>query len=537
MPQKKEPQTLVITEFGGPLTRRNDGDINSGLAKFNTSWGYDPFTEPGNLRWMEQPVSILSLAGANSVIGVLKPRTIDNTGYVHLFADSGGFSYYRVQVNNTSTNNANFDTASALGQLTTAPNPVRSMDAVFYGNTEKLFYGDDTGLQKINLDGSSPSVIAGANASVPRPMAVFAGKLYFGNGSTIGEIDTTELVTTGAKLSPAFPTGTVVKDLDVTPDGNYLQITSARNNPLGGFQDDPTATPAMSTESYKFLWNGSDVGATAVEKYDGIGLSANQSFGNKNYNMGYDSQGAGIYLGSDKVVSLPKNIAPHPTATFSIGNMLGFMNPEYVDGELRGSLYNYGQYDSEVPAGLFRILRHESTIRTDVKFVNAATNVSNLLYFPSYSSYSNDIAGSGKMYFTTHETSADANADSRSILWKFATVPTGVGSVVSGVYETQTQIFSKKVFPKEVRLYTNPLAADNAFEVDLIGSGGSVISGGSKRFVVGTGATVAGTDMVQYNPSTSPTYALGIRITNASVVGTRNWTLTKAEIDWEPAGK
>ena len=140
------------------------------------------------------------------------------------------------------------------------------------------------------------------------------------------------------------------------------------------------------------------------------------------------------------------------------------------------------------------------------------------------------------MYFTTHEASADANADSRSILWKFATVPTGVGSVVSGVYETQTQIFSKKVFPREVRLYTNPLAADNAFEVDLIGSGGSVISGGSKRFVVGAGIT-AGVDMIQYNPSTAPTYALGVRITNASVVGTRNWTLTKAEIDWEPAGK
>ena len=535
MPQKNEPQTLTITEFGGPLTRRNDGDINSGLAKFDTSWGYDPFTEPGNLRWMERPTSILSRAGANSIMGVLKPRTVSNQGFVYTIGD-GGSGLIRIQVNDTSTNNANFDTPSILGGFTNQPNPLRSMGMVFYGNTEKIFYGDDDGLQKINVDGSSPSVIAGANASVPRPLAVFQGKIYFGNGSTIGEIDTTELVTTGAKLSPAFPTGTVVRDLDVTPDGNYLQITSSKNNPVGGFQDDPTATPSMSTDSYKFLWNGSDTGATAVEQYDGVGLTANQSFGNKNYSLGYDSQGAAIYQGTDKVVTLPKNIAPHPTATFSIGNMLGFMNPEYVNGELRGSLYNYGAYDNETKPGLFRLLRHESAVKSDVKFVNAATNVSNLLYFPSYSTYTNDVAGAPKMYFTTHEASADGNADSRSILWRFATVPLGIGSVVGGVYETQSQMFSKKVFPKEVRLYTNPLAVDNAFEIELIGSGGSVLSGGSMGFTVGTNIT-AGEDVVKYNPATAPTYALGVRITNASVTGTRNWTGTKLEIDWEPAGK
>ena len=525
--------TLVVNNLGGPLTRKTDGDINSGLAKFDTSWGYDPYSESGNLRWMEAPTSILSLAGANSVIGVLKTRTVDNQGYVYSIDVRG---LREIQVNNTSTNNANFDSPSLVGTLTQLPNPVRSMGMVFYGSTEKIFYGDDNGLQKINFNGSSPSVIAGANVSVPRPMAVFQGKIYFGNGSTIGEIDTTELVTTGAKLSPAFPTGTVVKDLDTTPDGNYLVITSARNNPLGGFQDDPTATPSMSTDSYKFYWNGSDTAATAFEEYGGIGFTANQSFGNKNYTLGYDSQGAAIYQGQDKVVTLPKNIAPHPTATFSIGNMLGFANPEFADGVLKTAIYNYGQNDSETPTGLFRLLRQTGTVKTNVKFVNAATNVSNLLYFPSYSAYTNDIAGSGKMYFTTHEASADANADSRSILWRFFTVPTGVGSIVGGVYETQSQLFSKKVKVKEVRLYTNPLALDNAFSLDLIGSGGSVLSGGSQNFTVGTNVT-AGEDLVKYNPQTAPTYALGVRITNSSVTGVRNWTGTKLEIDWEPAGR
>ena len=537
-----EQETLTITEFGGSLTRRNNGDINSGLAKFDTSWGYNPFTKPGNLTWMEQPTSILSLAGAGSIIGIMKTRTVDNQGYVYAINAGGSGGLREILVNSPSTSNANLDSSSIVGQLAVVPNPVRSMGMVFYGSTEKIFYGDDDGLQKINFDGSSPtSIINGGVGSivsaVPRPLTTFLGKIYFGNGPNIGEIDSTELVTTGAKLSPALPVGVVVRDLDVTPDGNYLQLTASKTNPLGGFQGNPTATPAASTDSYKFLWNGIDDGATYFEEYGGLGLTASQTFGDKNYSLGYDPQGAAIYSNQQKIVSLPNNASPHPTATFSTGNMLCFMNPEYVDGELRGSLYNYGQYDAEIPVGLFRILRHESAVKTDVKFVNAATNVSNLLYFPSYSSYTNDLAGAGKIYFTTHETSADANADSRSILWRFMTVPTGTGSIVAGTYETQTQLFSKKVQPKEVRLYTDPLVSGNDFVIDLIGSGGSVISGGSQRFIVGASSIAAGTDMVQYNPATAPTYAIGARITNSSTTGVVNWTATKLEIDYTPAGK
>ncbi len=70
----------------------------------------------------------------------------------------------------------------------------------------------------------------------------------------------------------------------------------------------------------------------------------------------------------------------------------------------------------------------------------------------------------------------------------------------------------------------------------MIGSGGSVLSGGSAKFAVGTNVD-AGTDMVQFNPQSAPTYAVGIRITNASVTGVRNWTASKVEVDWEDAGK
>ena len=122
-------------------------------------------------------------------------------------------------------------------------------------------------------------------------------------------------------------------------------------------------------------------------------------------------------------------------------------------------------------------------------------------------------------------------------LYRFYTSPTGTSSIVAGVYETQTQLFSKKVAPKEVRLYTEPLVSGNDFVVDLIGSGGSVISGGSQRFIVGTSSIATGTDMVHFNPAIAPTYAIGARITNSSITGVVNWTGTKLEIDYEPSGK
>ena len=81
------------------------------------------------------------------------------------------------------------------------------------------------------------------------------------------------------------------------------------------------------------------------------------------------------------------------------------------------------------------------------------------------------------------------------------------------------------------------MVGGNDFVIDLIGSGGSVISGGSQRFQVATGSIVAGTDMVHFNPAMAPTYAVGVRITNSSVTGVANWTGRKLEVDFDPAGK
>lgn len=539
-----ENKPLVITNFGGGLTRRNVGNIDSGLTKFATSWGYDPYSKPGNLTWMEQPTSILTSAtgGTNNLVVAMKQHS---TGSVlSVYAIDGAGRLQRVRVDNSGTHIADVDSPSIVGQLTVTPSFERETGIVFYGSTEKIFYGDgNTHIQKIDFQGSNPTSILGTNSvigAVPRPMTTFQGKVYFGNGNNIGEIDSTELITTGAKLSPALPTGVVVRDLDVTPDGNYLQMTTSNNDTYESFVNIDT-TLESTVDSNKFLWNGIDMGATAVEKYGGTFLTANNSFNGKNYTFGYDQMGGTIYSDQDKKVSLPRSLSPHPTAVFSSGDTEYFMVPErdQISGKFKGALYGYGQYDDETPFGLFRFLRVDAVSggSYEVRAIPGCIPVANLLYLPDYFGYSDDIAGSGKIYFTTVENNADVSATGRiGRLWRHRIIPTGVGSVVAGVYETQTQLFSKKVEVKEIRFYTEPLVADNSFTIDLIGSGGSVMASGSKTFTVGTNIT-AGTDLVAFNPQTGPTYALGVRITNSSVTGTKNWTGLKLEIDTVPGGK
>ena len=541
-------ETLTITNLGGPLTRRNTGDIKSGLAKYNTSWGYDPFSKPGNLTWMEQPTSILTSAvgGSNNLIVAMKQRS---TGSVlTVYAIDGTNRLHAVRVDNTGTGTqvADTDSPSIVGALPISPEFTRNTGIVFYGDPEKIFYGDGDGLQKINFNGSGGTSIYGTSSvigSVPRPMTTFLGRIYFGNGNNIGEIDSTELITTGAKLSPALPIGVVARDLEVTPDGNYLQITTSNNDTFEGFVNIDT-TQEAAVDSGKYLWNGVDAGATAAGKYGGTFLTANKSFSDKNYTFGYDQRGGAIYLGQEKRVSLPRTLSPHPSAVFSSGNMNYFMAPEQEDSSdlFRGTLYGYGKYDDETPEGLFRFLRVNantaSIAGSEIRAVPGCIPVANLLYLPSFYDYSDNIAGSGKIYFTTVENDNDASTTGRvGKLWRHRIVPTGVGSVVAGVYETQTQMFSKKAKIPEVRVYTEPLIGGNDFIVDLIGSGGSVMAGGSQRFQVATGSVATGADMVHFNPAIAPTYALGVRITNSSITGVANWTANKIEVDYDLGGR
>lgn len=525
MPNK----TLTITNFQGRLTRYNNGDINSGYAKYDTTFGNDPFTRPGNLTWFEQPSSVLTLTGINGPIIAMKQRVETAFSYAYSFAKNGNL--YKVLSDN--------DTSSIIGALSESPSTTRGADMVFYGATEKIFYADDTTIQKINFDGSGGASIFGVSSitsGVPRPLTVFLGKIYYGNGNNIGEIDSTETIITGSKLNPALPSGTYIRDIDVTPDGNYLQIIATKTNPNGGFTA-PELVPGAGTESYKYFWNGIDKGYASYETFGGIGLTANTVFGDKNYSLGYDTAGAAIYSGSQKIISLPRITSPYPNATFSISNMFGFIASEYElsSSLVKATIFNYGQYNDEISSGLYRPLRLTAPVRTDIIATPGCLSMSNLLYFPAAYSYADNIARPSKLYFTTSEASDTTEANNIERLWKFSMFPTGASSAIGGTYETQTQLFSKKVKVNEVRIYGEPWVANNSFRVGVIGSNGSSIVGSSKLFETGDSSTLTiGNDYAWYTPTIQPTYALGMQITN---VGSANHTINKIEVDYIEAGK
>ena len=529
--------TIEINNLGGPLTQRHNGDINSGMAIYDTSWGYDPYSKPGNLTWLEQPASILTFISSSSTTGIYKMKLREENGVSRVYAVGNRASpvtLYRITPTNTTAPNS--DVTSVIGSFNASVLYQAGME--FYGSTEKIFTALDGTISKVNFDGSSGSIIGTGFTSRPMPMTTFLGKVYFGNNRNIGEIDSTEVITNTDKLSPALPADVTVTDLDVSPDGNYLQITASKSNsPIFIGASATTNPPRTPVDSYKFYWNGVDAGVTSFDTYGGTIFFASEVFGEHNYVAGQDA-GGGILLDRKNKVAIPGIVNLSAAATYSISETFGMVVPEFdvTDRKYKTAVFHYGSWGDQVQPGLYRLLRQEAAELNDVMFVPSGIVANAFSHAPSALSLVNNVAGVPKLYYSNTEISDNSVNNRQNRLWRFNIMNSGISSVVAGIYETQTQLFSKKVSPKEVRVYTNPLATDNAFEVDLIGSGGSVLSGGSRGFTVGTNVT-AGEDFIRYNPATAPTYALGVRITNASVTGVRNWQASKIEIDYEQAGK
>lgn len=536
-------KTVIIDNFTGSLTRKDTGDLNSGLAKYDTSWGYDPFSKPGSLTWMEQPSIIgasLSWPLTAAKIRLDSPTTYSSV--VTMYGYGPDQKLVKFQANDPVNTNPNLDTGSVLATLTGASAQYGG-SMQFYGSTERIYIGHDANIARINFDGSAgnPSVATTASSvvsNVPRPSANFLGKLYFANGTNLIEIDSTETVTSYAKLTPGFPVGTFIRDLDVTPDGNYLQITVSRLNApdVIAVQD---LGPITSADSYKFYWNGTDTTYTSFNAYNGYALTSNASFSEFDYTTGYDLGGTALYSSEKKIMSLPNIVSPNFGATFSISNMLGFMAPEYVAGstQTQASLFMYGQYDNEVSSGLFRLLRQAHTpvsvlgTTPDIIHVPVALPVSNLVYAPNALGYTNNIMGAAKLYYSSIGRTSNAL---KGYVYKFPLVPKGQGSVVGGVWEGQNQLFSKKVKPTELRLYTEPLVGGNSFQIEFIGSSGGSVLNGSKTFTVAASSIQSGTDYIWWNPQVAPGYSWGTRITNTGVA---NWTGVKMEIDFAEGGR
>ena len=704
------PKTLIIDNFQGRLTRYKEGDINSGFAKYNTTFGNDPFTNPGNLTWFEQPIRIDPEASViTDIIMAQKVRLESGITYVYAVGHTGRF--YKIQVNDPSTFNPNYDNPVLLTTLTaSSPTFKYGASIQFYGATEKVFIGHDVGVTKVNFDGTGETFVGatGANQwvqSVPRMAVNFVGSLFYTNGTNIAQIDSTELVINYQRLSPGFPAGTQARDIDVNGEGNYVYIVVARVP-----QPDMTVTTQdtnslSSGDSYFIGWNGTDPGYTTYNPFNSYSINAHLSYGQNSALMGYDLGGAAIYQGSTKMVSLPLSNCPVPQALFSISNLLGFAAPEQAEGVLTSTILVYGAYDQEIPLGLYRFFRNdalevsttsatlpgtgsnlaligsndwidpgnitaddasyavgpgdlagtsikdyvvslvddtgtvvgtnkafstnwsgtettatyggsqdlwgiawtptmlnsanfgaalsaiegvnstisnylvgsnfgfafssESTIegiQLDIKrkndspgafgsfamvncfkitvyYTNPAVQpnaiqipscqvVSNLLFGSSLAGYDDNIIGSAKLYFSTFEATQSGLDQYR--FYKFTTFPTGDGTTIQGVYETQNQFFSKKVEIKEVRVYCDPLLANNSLTVDLIGSSGNPMDEGSKTFTVGQNDIALGQDYLWYTPSCAPTYSVGVRVTN---LGSVNNVINKIEIDYTGGGQ
>lgn len=533
-------KTLVIDNFKGDMTPYLDGDINSGLAYVIEVFGYDPFIKPGNLTWYETATQI-DAAGDVITDLVMAGKTRVESGIVYVYCVGHTGRVYKIQVNDPNTNNPNYDNPVLLTTITSgSPTFTRGGFIDFFGATEKIYIGHDKGVTSLNFDGTGEAVVGSAlswTQTVPRPLQQFLGKLYIGNGTNIAEIDSTATVTSYTKLSPGFTTGNQVRDLDVTPDGNYLQIV-VTELALSSVVSTSTDTSILSpADSFIFSWNGTDLGYTSYITYPATTLSANHTFGQNQYVFGYDSRGGGVWNPVRKFLTSSPNSAfgdsPNPNAVFSESNLMYLAGTLPYNGHLEMLLSMYGtDSDYEIQTGYWSPYSQPATSpETDVIRVPFCQMVSNWAQGSSSNGYTDQIFGEPKVYFSTLETSSGPTTVYR--LYKWSTAPSGLGTAAPGVYQTQNQIFSKKATIKEVRVYGEPWIAGNIFTIDLIGSAGTPISGASKTFTAGTNLTV-GDDFAWYTPQCAPTYALGVRITNG---GETNHTITKIEVDYAIGGK
>lgn len=529
-------KTLVVDNFRGSMTAYQDGDINSGLSYVVTVSGQNPFPKPGNLTWSNDKEQI-DVAGAvvTDLIMAGKERVESGILYVYCVGHTG--RVYKIQVNDPTTFNPDYDNPVLLTTITSgSPTFTRGGFIDFFGATERIYIGHDKGVTRIDFNGANETAITGTwTQTVPRPLKQFIGKLYVGNGENIAEIDSTATVTTSTKLSPGFPTNSQVRDMDITPDGNYLQIVVSQLA-LGDITIGAQDTSVTANQgSYIFKWNGTDTGYTAFDTFPSFSLSSNTTFGPYQYTFGYDLFGAAVYNPVNKLLSIQEVVAPLPNSVFSTGNLVAWMSPLYFDGVMETDLIMYGSMDFEIGPGYWDTFFTTATSpETDIVQTPFCMPVSNFGFGSSSNGYTDNIFGTSKLYFSSLETSATPTTAYRLYKLVITTSPSAPsGTVMAGVYQTQNQLFSKKITVKEVRVYGEPWVAGNSFTIDLIGSGGTAITNGSKTFLAGSNLTV-GDDFAWYTPDPAPTYALGLSITNE---GETNHVITKIEVDYDVGGK
>lgn len=561
---KSEVQTLEITDFGGRLTRVRNGDINSGLAKFDTSWGYNPFFKPGKLSWHYQitdnssviPNGIV-LASVTQVTGgtVVTQYAITSTGHLYRITAEGS-------------------TATLVRLLQTgSPTFTYGADICFYGSNLTLYISHDLGVTKITIDTSGVFVSEAqigtwdtthfTPITTRRSMIQFVGNLYVTNSdasvtyaNNIAVIDSSLTVTSYAKLSPSLPAGTYIRDLDISPDLTYMVISASLASSeliLPGSSRDATNSAAAISAQYK--WNGIDLGITTGTNLPAFSITALQSFGTSQMMFMYDAFGSALYQDNTKVLTMRNNKSPMAGATSTTGNFITWMCPEMYwnldlnlpnDGQFFSSLYYYGSLDEQSPKGLYRMFR------------NPAGNGN--VYQVPYQQFTNNryltlnTAASSPTPITladgTHVFSQLDYNGSNTFRWFSFFVaftdesPSSSGGAgwsigaMLGVYETQNQLFSKKISIQEIRVYCENTVTGNGFRLDMIDSNETIVNNGTFNYSYSAGTDITllqgALSRINFNPNTKDLYSLGLRITNT---GSTNMFIDKIEIDYVYSGK
>lgn len=536
-------KTLVVDNFQGDMTIYNFGDINSGKSNIFVTGGNNPFLAPGQLTWNAAPVQIdPNQTVVTDLILAMKAREESGVHYVYAIGHTGRL--YKIQVNSPSTNNPDYDNPVLLAILSiNSPTFTRGGFIDFFGATERIYIGHDKGVTRINFDGTNETfvgVLGSWTQTVPRPFKQFVGKLYIGNGANIAEIDSTATITSYAKLSPGFPANTQVRDMDFSVDGNYLEMIVTRLALADITSTTQDTTSTANADSYNFKWNGTDRGYTTFDTYPSFSLFSNHTFQDYQYVFGYDFHGMAIFNPTQKVITEPEASGLLPNAITSYGNILSWMEPLYFEGTMIALNNIYGPLDHMVQGSGYHtmIVQFATGDETDVIRVPCQLQVSNFGLGANLNNYPNGVFGSAKVYFSTLEVSSAPTTKYKLYKWVFdpsPEVPASTLEATIGVsYQTQTQLFSKRIKVKEVRVYGNPWDDGVSFQIDLVGPDNNPISGGTKVYDTTDGTLIAGEDFAWYNPQMNRTYGLAVRITNLS--GT-NHVINKIEIDYTDGGE
>ena len=531
--------TLVIDNFQGSWTNNLNGDINSGLSWAGSSSGINPFIWTRQLSWSQQAVQIDSAGDViTDLIMDAKERVESNILYVYAIGHTGRL--YKIQVNDPTTYNPDYDNPVLLATLSAqSPTFTKGGFIEFFGDTERIYIGHDKGVTRINFDGTSETfvgVLGSWTQSVPRPMQQFVGSLFIGNGTNIAQIDSTATVTTYTKFSPGFPAGTEVRDIDLTSDGNYLEVVVSRVPHPDITLTTENITRTAIADSYIFKWNGTDAGYTAFDTFPSFSITANHMFGSNQYTFGYDMMGQAVFNPTQKLLSQQEVVSPMPNAVTNTGNLATWMSPLPYGGFMEADIGMYGTFDFDIGTGYwYPFFQFASGDETDIIQSPFMLMVSNFGLGSSYNSYTNMIFGTPKIYFSTFETSDTPTTAYRFYRWS---PPSSISydtgdALVDAIYQTQSQVFSRKVLIKELRFYVDPLTSGASFTVDIIGAGGTAMTNGSKTFTAGTAPVSAGDDYIWWNPQIGPTYMIGLLFTNASAT---NHTINKIEIDYDDRG-